>query len=276
MQTEENSVIRRMTSGSTGGRAPIADAETIGEDFAKFLDERLRGLMRTITSAIVIDCEVRKLSSVLEEIPVPAMIGVIDVRDSVNQALVNVSMDLVYHVVDLRMGGDPADAPMPTARSVTAIDCGLCEEFIALVLDAFEASLKLNLRTELSEAMQLAQFEQHVTMVRIAPEHSDVLCFRISLDMGEAARSGDFDLVLPLAVLDAYRAAAAPVGARDPSAKPDIWSRRMAQAASDAPVRLEAVLHRLQMPLSDAESLQPGDLLPLPGDCREEVEIRIE
>lgn len=276
MEIEEHSVIRRMTSGSTGGRAPIADAETIGEDFAKFLDDRLRRLMRTITSAIVIDCEVRKLSSVLEEIPVPAMIGVIDVRDSVNQALVNISMDLVYHIVDLRMGGDPADAPMPTARSVTAIDCGLCEDFIHVLMAAFEESLQFNLRTELQGAMTLAQFEQHVTMVRIAPEHSDVLCLRISLDMGEAARSGDFDLVLPLSVLDAYRAAATPAGARDPSAKPDIWSRRMAQAASDAPVRIEAILHRLQLPLADIEALQAGDLLPLPGDCREQVEVRIE
>ncbi|MEM6438350.1 MAG: FliM/FliN family flagellar motor switch protein [Pseudomonadota bacterium] len=275
MPAQDQSVIHRMVGGGRVGRAPIADVETIGEDFAKFLDERLRGLMRTITSAIVIDCEVRRLSSVLEEIPVPAMIGVIKVRDSANQALVNVGMDLIYHIVDLRMGGDPSDAPIPTARSVTSVDCGLCEDFISAVCDGFEAALELNLGTSLSGAMTLAQFEQHVTMVRIAPEHSDVLVIRISLDMGEAARSGEFDLVLPLAVLDAYRAAA-PLDAGAREGRSDIWSRKMAQAASDAPVRLEAVLHRLRLPVADVEALAVGDLLPLPGECRESVEVRIE
>lgn len=274
MHAQEQSVIRRMVGGGRVGRAPIADVETIGEDFAKFLDEGLRGLMRTITSAIVIDCQVRRLSSVLEEIPVPAMIGVISVRDSVNQALVNVGMDLIYHVVDLRMGGDPADAPIPTARSVTAVDCGLCEDFIAAVCRAFESALELNLGTSLRGAMTLEQFEQHVTMVRIAPEHSDVLVIRISLDMGEAARSGEFDLVLPLAVLDAYRAAA-PLNARG-GGRSDIWSRKMAQAAADAPIRLEAVLHRLKLPLAEIEALKIGDVIPLPGECRESVEVRIE
>lgn len=275
MDAAAESAIRRKVAGNRVGRAPFRGIEEIGENFAKLLDERLRGLMRTLTSAIVIDCEVRKLSGVLEEIPVPAMIAVIDVKGSQNSALMNVGMDLIYHIVDLRMGGDPAAAPMPVARSVTAIDCALCEEFIRLALEAFEAALRVNLGPGIRSAMKLDHFEQHVTMVRIAPEHSDVLVLRISLDMGEAARSGEFDLVLPLAVLDSYRAAA-PGRQADNRQRSDIWSRHMARAASDAPVRLRAVLHRQKLRLAELEELEVGMLLPIPRESREAVELLVE
>ncbi len=277
MSLAGESAIRRKVAGNRVGRAPIHGIEEIGENFAKLLDERLRGLMRTLTSAIVIDCEVRKLSSVLEEIPVPAMIGLIDVKGSQNSALINIGMDLIFHIVDLRMGGNPAAAPMPVARSVTAVDCALCEEFIRLALEAFEAALRIQLGAGIRSAMKLDHFEQHVTMVRIAPEHSDVLVLRLSLDMGEAARSGEFDLVLPLAVLDAYRAAApTQTGGASSRAKADIWSRRMARAAADAPVRMNAVLHRQKLRLADIQALEPGSVIPLPRESREAVELCIE
>jgi flagellar motor switch protein FliM len=275
METAADNALRRKVAGNRVGRAPIPGIEEIGENFAKLLDERLRGLVRTITSAIVVDCEVRKLSSVLEEIPVPAMIGVIDVRGSQNAALINIGSDLMFHIVDLRMGGDPAAAPTPTARSVTAIDCALCEEFIRLTLEAFEAALRVHLGPGIRSAMRLEHFEQHVTMVRIAPEHSDVLVLRLSLDLGEAARSGDFDLALPLAVLDSYRASA-PAGGPSARARSDIWSRRMASAAADAPVRLRAELHRQSLRLAELQELSEGSLLPLPREAREAVALRLE
>lgn len=276
MLDESADALRRKVAGNRVGRAPIPGVEEIGENFAKLLDERLRHLTRTISSAIVIDCEVRKLSSVLEDIPVPAMLGVITVRESQYRALINVSMDLLFHIVDLRMGGDPAAAPAPIARSITPIDTGLCEDFVVAVIEAFEGSLRLNLSPNLASAMTLDHFEQHVTMVRIAPEHSDVLVIRLSLDMGEAARSGDFDLVLPLAVLDSYRAAA-PGAARDGGrSRTDFWARHMSRAAHDAPARLTAVLHRERRPLAELHALAPGDLLPLPLAAREQVELRLD
>ena len=277
MDLAEDSAIRRKVAGNRVGRAPFRGIEEIGENFAKLLDERLRGLLRTISSAIVIDCEVRKLQSVLEEIPVPAMIAVIDVKGAQNSCLMNVGMDLIYHIVDLRSGGDPAAAPMPVARSVTAIDCALCEEFIRLSLEAFEAALRLNLGAGIRSAMKLDHFEQHVTMVRIAPEHSDVLVLKLSLDMGEAARSGEFDLVLPLSVLDGYRASSPSQSSSSSSrARNDMWSRHMAKAASDAPVRLRAVLHRQKLRLAEIEELEVGMLLPIPRESRESVEMMVE
>jgi flagellar motor switch protein FliM len=275
-QTAQN-ILARKISGARVGRAPIPRVEEIGENFAKIVDEKVRPLLRTIVGAIVIDCEVRKLSRVLEDIAVPAMIGVIDVKGSKNSALINVSTDLIFHIVDLRMGGDPAQAPMPTMRSITAVDCALCTDFINAVLSAFESSMRLNLGPGLSSAMRLNHFEQHVTMVRIAPEHSDVLVLRLSLDVGEAARSGDFDLVLPLSVLDAYQAGVDPEAAGPAEEEQiDIWTARMAQAARQAPAHLRAVLHRADMSVAELSALEPGMIIPLPAGSRGHVQLTFE
>jgi flagellar motor switch protein FliM len=275
-ETGQN-VLARKISGARVGRAPIPRIEEIGEHFAMIVDEKLRPLLRTIVGAIVIDCEVRKLSRVLEDIQVPAMIAVLNVKGSKNQALINVSTDLIFHIVDLRMGGDPAQAPMPTMRSITQVDCALCSDFINAVLAAFDASMRLNLGTALNSTMKLNHFEQHVTMVRIAPEHSDVLVLRLSLDVGEAARSGNFDLVLPLSVLDAYQAGIDPNSvAAEEEQQTDIWTARMSQAARQAPARLRAIMHRADMSVADLAALQPGALIPLPAGSRGRIELSFE
>jgi flagellar motor switch protein FliM len=275
-QTVESILARKIGSARVG-RAPIPRVEEIGEHFAKIVDENVRPLLRTIVGSIVIDCEVRKLSRVLEDIPVPAMIAVINVKGSKNSALINVSSDLLFHLVDLRMGGDPAVAPMPTMRSITQIDCALCADFIKAVLEAFEESMRLNLGPGLSSAMTLGHFEQHVTMIRIAPEHSDVLVLRLSLDLGEAARSGDLEFVLPLSVLDAYQAGVDHDRVKDEDEDQcDIWTTRMAQAAREAPAHLRAVLHRAEMSVADLAALQPGMVIPLPAGSRGTVELTFE
>ncbi len=55
MNPEGGGAIRRKLAGNRVGRAPIPGVEEIGEHFAKLIDERARSLLRTITSAIVLD-----------------------------------------------------------------------------------------------------------------------------------------------------------------------------------------------------------------------------
>lgn len=268
-----DNVVAMKISGTRVGRSPIPQVEVIGEDFTKLLDDRLRKLLKTITSSIILECEVKKLSRVLESIPVPAMIGVVDVRGSDNRALVNVSNDLIYHLVDLRMGGDSSQSPVPTARSITPLDCTLCSDFVSTLLSAFSAAVELNLGAAQPDVLSLSHFEQHVTMARIAPENADVLFMQVSLDVGDAARSGDFDLVIPLSILDRFKAASEEVQTEIAPSANDLWARRMNQAAREARLPLTSVIHRLHLDIGSIQSWSPGDVLPLPSDARQKVEL---
>lgn len=275
--SDQDSILVKKMSGQRVGRSPIPEIEEIAENFARLLDDRLRPLLRTITGAMVLDCEVKKLSRVLEDIPVPAMIGVIKVAGSQNSTLVNVGTDLIYHIVDLRMGGDPASMATPTARSITEIDSALCADAMSAIVTSFEAAVRMNLGPGASARMSFDRFEQHVTMVRIAPEHADVLVVTVSLDIGEAARSGEFDFVIPLSVLDQYKAAAAHAPVVAPTTnEADLWTDRMMRAATESQVKLVSIIHRAEISVDELQSLSVGDIIEMPADRRDAVGIAIE
>ncbi|MEL6476602.1 MAG: hypothetical protein AAFR17_04680 [Pseudomonadota bacterium] len=258
-------------------RSPITQLDLIGDAFVRELDDRLRVLINTITSTMVIDCEVRKLSSVLEEIPVPAMLALINVERSKNKALINISNDLLFHIVDLRLGGDPSAVPIPTARSITEIDCGLCADFINCMLTSFTEALVTALEAPSQTKLSLATFEEHATLLAIAPDNADVLVLNASLDMGEAARSGDFELIIPLSVLDIFKSSAKKFEPRaSTAAASDLWQRHMSEVAASTKARLYSVMHRMPMQVSDLQALKPGQMLEIPGSCRHGISLCID
>ncbi|MEM8698928.1 MAG: hypothetical protein AAGF44_07125 [Pseudomonadota bacterium] len=258
-------------------RSPITQLDLIGDAFVRELDDRLRVLINTITSTMVIDCEIRKLTSVLEEIPVPAMLALINVEGTKNKALINISNDLLFHIVDLRLGGDPSAVPIPTARSITEMDCGLCADFIDCMLMSFGEALSAVLEAPTLTKMSLAAFEEHATLLAIAPDNSDVLVLNASLDMGEAARSGDFDLIIPLSVLDIFKSAAKKIEPRAAStASSDLWQRHMSEVAASTRARLYSVMHRMPMQVSELQALTPGQILELPSSSRHNIALSID
>jgi flagellar motor switch protein FliM len=269
-------ILTKMISKRRVGRSPLSGLDDINAHLGAKMEERLRRFLKTMTGAMLLECEVRKLSRVLEDIPVPAMLGIIEVDGLETFGLVNVSSDLVYHIVDLRMGGDAAEAPAPTARSFTAIDSALCEGFVQQVIDCLAMSLDYGLGVPLPPLMTISRIEQNITQVRLAPDNADVLVITFALDIGEAARQGSFDLVLPLSVLDAFRAAARRVTPPETeAASKSFWRSHMTEAAHYAQIDAMGIMHRMQLTLSELRALEIGTILPLPATALEATELRL-
>ncbi|MEO1001107.1 MAG: flagellar motor switch protein FliM [Pseudomonadota bacterium] len=268
-------VIALKISNARVGRAPVPRVEQIGEDLGKMLDDRLRRVFKTMVSSLVLQVEVRKLSHVLETVPVPAMLGIVRAANEPSAALVHISNELLFHLVDLRLGGDPQATPVPAARTITAIDCELCRDVIDVAMQALTAAVNLNMGTEAEHRLELDRFEQHAPMARIAPEHSDVLSLQIALNIGEATRAGDMEIVVPLALLDGFRAGAPKKTVERPVDHVDLWASRMSRAALGAPLPLRTVLHRMEVDIAALRDWRPGDILPIPGRSREDVGLEL-
>lgn len=92
----------------------------------------------------------------------------------------------------------------------------------------------------------------------------DFHVFRLPLDIADGLRSGEVLLALPHRNIPALQAdAAADAGV----------SRHLQQRVLDAPVRLDAILCRLSIPLSRIGRLAVGDVMELPTDALREVMI---
>lgn len=268
--------LSKMTSKRRVGRSPLSGLDDITAHMGAKLEEHLRRFLKTMTGAMLMECEVKKLSRVLEDIPVPAMLGIIRVEALETFGLVNISSDLVYHVVDLRMGGDAAEAPPPTARSFTAIDSALCEGLVQVVIECLAISLDYGLGVPLPQMMSISHIEQNITQVRLAPDNADVLVISFALDIGEAARQGGFDLVLPLSVLDAFRAAARRVVPADTDAESkSFWRSHMMQSANYAQIDAMGVMHRMKLSLEELNALKVGTILHIPASTLQSTELRL-
>ena len=173
----------------------------------------------------------------------------------------------------MRMGGDPATSPITTTRSFTGIDTQLCMDFFDAILRAFEHAVEESVGAPLDTKLEVTGHKQDINTVRIAPKSADVVLLSVSLDIGEAARSGDFDLILPLSILDILRAETLKVDATENLAANDLWLEQMRNSASSAAIPLHAILHQVAMPLKDVKNLEVGQMIRVPRDALADVAL---
>lgn len=136
-------------------------------------------------------------------------------------------------------------------RPATPTDAAMVAPFVDALLARFDAQMaqavaghgardfRFGDRIEDARAMLLAL---------TAPEHD---LFRLTVDLGDGAKTGRIDLLLPAAPERAERAADAPE-------RPGL-----AQLALNAPVVLDAVMARVPVLLRDVSAFRRGQIVPL-------------
>jgi flagellar motor switch protein FliM len=267
-------LIRKLKSGGIA-RSPLPDTELIGDTFARLVEDRLRPLVKTIVGAMVVEARVTKLSEALQQVSVPAMLGVVEVEGASTEGLIGIDTDLAFHLIDLMLGGDPALAPAPTARAFTGIDMALGRMQLEALIAAFVEAVSVAFGRPLTRRIAVREQRQNVAQLRIAPDYVDVLVFSIALDLGEAARTGSFRFLLPLATLDVIRSALQDRMVEAAERPDDLWRTNMRLAAASSPVTVDAVLYRHRLPLAELHALKPGDVLELPANAIDEVQLLI-
>lgn len=275
MQATDTVLSRKLRRGGVA-RSPLPDTEFIGQSFARQIEKALRPLVKTSSSAMVLECKVVKVADAARDISVPTMLGIVELDNAKIQGLLNIDTDLAFHLIDLMLGGDPTIAPVPITRSFTEIDMAVCAIAQDCMLVAFSEALAVSFGRPLSKALQVVAQRQDVTQVRFAAEHVDVLVYNMALDIGPAARSGGLQIVMPLAMLDTICAMLRDEATKAPKEQPwDLWRESMRHAARRAPVVLDAVLHRRKMSISELMAMRVGDVIDIPTTAVNDIQLLV-
>lgn len=154
-----------------------------------------------------------------------------------------------------------AAAPRPPTQTDAAM--------FAPLLDAMLAGFAENLAdaggNDWAEGYRFGARIESARMLGLVLDAADFHVFRMEVDLSGAKR-GEILLALPVKVRAEMEAVAGQSGAGDDDAEMTPVVLRQG-ALMRATVRLDAVLHRLQLPLAELAQLKPGDTLTLPHDA---------
>ncbi len=162
-----------------------------------------------------------------------------------------VSPPVLSGFIEATTTGRIASRPV-TPRVPTRTDAMIVADLLDAVLERFEANL-----AEMEDAPNLAGYRYAAPLgdaraMALTLADGPYSIYQLTLDLGGGVRQGEIAVAFPVA----------PKG----TARQDVaaFQHALAENVMSAPSELEAVLHRVQMPLSQVTRLQAGDVLRVP------------
>jgi flagellar motor switch protein FliM len=271
----ENALQKKITSTRLVP-APIAHVDRLAILMNKALEDRIEAMLKSSVVGTIETCEIRKLSGLIDETQEPAILGELQFDGTDIPSMVNMSADLAFHIIDLRMGGDPNALAPPVERGFTSIDRAICEDVLTQTARSFEVAVESVLAGELAAHFSLADIQTSVADLTTAKLSADVLRISVALEIGSAERRGAIQLVIPLSVLDFTRAAVKKAAKKPSPDIADIWQDRMVEAVANAQVPLTAVLARTYKTYTAIQKLQVGSVISLPLEATQSVDLEMK
>lgn len=246
-------LLRRMTRSQEKEvvENPLTSSRAVRLTLTKAANDTV-GLAITVSS---IAEEVTALDDVLASLSEDLMLVELR-RNGGLIGLVAVDMQLRSAVLEMQTIGALVGA-MADPRPPTRADKVMCDPLIAAFLAAFPTSVIGTPFEGWGDDVVLGEQMESTRSAGLVLDDRQYRVVRMSVDLGIADRQGLLVMALPLAD-QAADPAPVPVPEVD-------WEAAFEEVVLDAPASLDALLHRFQISLAQAHSLEVGTLLPLPG-----------
>jgi flagellar motor switch protein FliM len=248
---EAAGILRRIMRAAPGGSAeaaPLTPARALRLAFARAAD-RAAGLA---VAVLGVADEVAPLDDLLTRLEPGLML--LSVERAGTVGLVALDAEARAAAVEAQTLGRPS-AQAADPREPTAVDAALALPLAQAFLEEAEAATA---GTRLDGWVGAARAGGRLPSAREAAltlPDGDYRAVRLTLDLGAGGRQGLCLLLLPVALRQPEA----------PGAAGDGWREGLGEQVMAAPAEVTAVLHRLRLPLAEAEGLDVGRVLPLPG-----------
>lgn len=140
-------------------------------------------------------------------------------------------------------------------RRPTRTDAAMTAPLVDALMDGIDTEMAAEVDGYQPRGFGFGDRVDDLRTLSLALDAPDYDHFRVTVDLGSGAKTGQLDLLLPVRASPAQR-----TGAAD---GPACATPEMGDVALGAPVVLDAVLARISLPLRDACAFEPGQTLPL-------------
>lgn len=240
--------------------SPMSPQKALRLAFAKAGEDAI-GLFLHVSEVEETQTSVRRVS---ELVPDHALMSVMNGPEE-SYGLCVLDRNTVAAIVEQQTAGRVL-ARVPEERPPTSTDAVMCSEVCDAILGLFD-----HLSAEVPQPPFVRGFRigaqlREPRSITLAFEDIPYRLYRIALQLGRGERVGEAFLVFPFHE---------PRGA-DEESENEAFGRKFQEAVLRSEVRLETVLCRLRLPLSEVMALQAGGGIALPNDCLTRVEVRAE
>jgi flagellar motor switch protein FliM len=167
-------------------------------------------------------------------------------------------------IIEAQMTGRIGTAPLAPRRP-TATDAAIASGLVDAICAAFDAAVAECAPPPPWRGARVAGFLPDARAALMTLPEGPLHRAGIVADLGAGARRGLLTLVMP--------PAQGPVAARAGRAARRTLGQELRPVVAEGRVTLEAVLHRLRMPLARIGALAPGDLIPVPATALNAISI---
>jgi len=207
------------------------------------------------------------LSELLEVLEERALLAVLT-GPAEGLGLAVLSPPVMAALVEMQTMGRVIPGEVPPRRP-TRTDATMVVDFIDQVMAELETALASELDVIWAGGFRYSSFLNDPRPLGLLLEDAAYRVFRMELDLSLGAKRGTMLLALPAdgrGNPPERRGAAA----ADPGAQ---WARNLERTVLAIPAQIEAVLHRLSIPLGTVMGLRAADMLPLPMSGVDKVRL---
>ncbi len=262
-------ILGRKTAAARQRPEPVPASPA--RSFALALGKAARKVMLLDLTVGKVESDLLSLAELLE---LPEELSLVSVLEGPRDALgvMVISPSLLSGFIEMQTTGRiTASESIP--RRPTRTDAVMTVTFVDLVLQTLEQGLAGTPDEIWSGRFRYASFLPEPRPLALILEDAPVRMFRAEVDLGEGLRHGTILLALPakgrgsMRTPPRDRAEAAALTRQDAEA----WSEALTGAVMEARAEVEAVLHRVTLPLSAVIDFAPGTVVPLPMAALDQV-----
>lgn len=205
----------------------------------------------------------------LNSIPLPAILSVIKAEEWENFGLLTVDSGLIYSMIDVLLGGRRSSGVIRIeGRPYTTIEMALARRMIEVILEdthkAFEPLTQVH--------FSLERLETNPRFAAISRPANAAILVELRIDMDD--RGGKIEILLPYATIEPIREQLLQMFMGEKFGRDPIWEGHLATEIFSADTEIEAVLHEVDLPLSEAMKFEVGKTLMFERSPTDPIKLR--
>ncbi len=251
-------------------RGKMPSLEMINEKFCRSINNELFNLLRKGVDITAEGIETMRYSDFLENLKMPSSLNIFGLKPLRGQAMLAVSSELVFILVDSYFGGDGSFHARVEGRDFTAVEQSVVKKVVDVIFEEMDAVWR-PIHPVQHEFIRSETNPQFVNLVG-AGEVVVVYSFQMEVD----SRADHFSFCVPYTIFEPIRDKLYGVRQGELEGIDKAWSENLREQLDRVQVSMSGRIGRANLTLSELLSLKVGDVVQLDQKIHEPIDVLVE